>query len=127
VSLQIAAPAIDTHCHVDPLRLEQVFRNILENALAACSDPAVINVRFANATGADGKAMEISIHDNGPGMNTEQCERIFQPFFTTKSRGCGLGMAITRRIVEAHGGQVSVAPSSKSGTEILITIPRGAP
>ncbi|MCL4205005.1 MAG: PAS domain-containing protein [Pirellulaceae bacterium] len=115
----------DTCCTVDPMQLEQVFRNILENSLAACVDPVEIDVGFS-AAGEDGQeAVRVSIRDNGPGLNPEQRERIFQPFYTTKSRGSGLGMAITKRIVEAHGGQIEVVATDTPGTEILITLPRG--
>jgi signal transduction histidine kinase len=125
VALRQESLAGDTRCMLDPLRLEQVFRNILDNALAACSDPAVIGVRFAEAA-LDGKEMlEITIRDNGPGLSEEERQKIFQPFYSTKSRGSGLGMAITRRIVEAHGGRITVANPGDRGTEILMAIPRG--
>lgn len=125
-SLEVESNTDDADCIVDELRLEQVFRNIFENALAACTDPAVIQACLVDATIDDKPALEVAICDNGPGMNPEQREKIFDPFFTTKSRGTGLGMAITRRIVEAHGGRIAVMPSANPGTEILITIPRGA-
>ena len=92
----------------DPFRLEQVFRNILDNALAACSppvddrDPAP---RRPSSTASRRSA--IAVRDNGPGIAAEQRAKIFDPFFTTKAKGTGLGMAIARRIVEAHGGQIA--------------------
>jgi signal transduction histidine kinase len=115
---------IDVHCVVDHFRLEQVFRNILENALAACQDPVEINVVCAPAI-VDGKpAVRVAVHDNGPGLSPEQRQRIFEPFFTTKTKGTGLGMAIAKRIVEAHGGQIALGPEAGRGAEILITLPR---
>ncbi len=124
-SLRQESFVADTRCTVDHLGIEQVYRNILENALAACSDPVVIDVRFTRAT-LDGKeALAISICDNGPGLSDEQRENIFQPFYSTKSRGSGLGMAISRRMVEAHGGRITVGDLSGPGTEILIQLPRG--
>jgi hypothetical protein len=110
---------------VDPLQLEQVFRNILENSLAACADPVRIDACFTATAVESEEAIQISIRDNGPGLSDEQRENIFQPFYTTKSQGSGLGMAITRRIIEAHGGQLAVGPPDRPGTEILITLPRG--
>jgi two-component system sensor kinase FixL len=116
---------VDPHCSVDPFRLEQVFRNILENALAACADPVQVMVACA-ATSLEGKpALRVAVRDNGPGLNPEQRQRIFEPFFTTKTKGTGLGMAIAHRIIEAHGGQIAVGPSAGRGAEILITLPRG--
>jgi two-component system, LuxR family, sensor kinase FixL len=80
---------------------------------------------FAVASEESQEAVQVSIRDNGPGLNPEQRERIFQPFYTTKSRGSGLGMAITKRIVEAHGGRIAVGAADTPGTEILVTLPRG--
>jgi hypothetical protein len=142
---------VDLSCAVDQFRLEQVFRNILENALAACADPVRIEVRCAEAE-LDGRpAVRVAVRDNGPGLNPEQRRRIFDPFFTTKTKGTGLGMAIAKRIVEAHGGQIAVAPSPlplapegrgepalplapggrrggvRGGAEILIVLPRDIP
>jgi PAS domain S-box-containing protein len=118
----------DTNCAVDPFRLEQVFRNILENALAACRDPVEVVVR-CQAVDLNGRpAARVAVGDNGPGLSAEQRRRIFEPFFTTKTKGTGLGMAIARRIVEAHGGHIAVGSAgSPGGAEILITLPRDNP
>jgi PAS domain S-box-containing protein len=120
------AGGLDLHCAVDQFRLGQVFRNVFENALAACRDPVRVTVRCSDAALNGSAAVRISVRDNGPGLNPEQRKRIFDPFFTTKTKGTGLGMAIARRIVEAHGGQIAVGPGP-GGAEILITLPREAP
>jgi signal transduction histidine kinase len=112
-------------CVVDSFRLEQVFRNIFENALAACTDPVRIDVTCTTEAEIAGKpAASVTIRDNGPGLTPEQQQRIFEPFFTTKARGTGLGMAIAKRIVEAHGGRIAVGSGAPSGAEIVITLPR---
>src|SRR5207253_6562752 len=101
---------------------EQVFRNIFENALAATPGAAEVTVRCA-PTSLDGRpAVLVSVRDNGPGLGAEQRRRIFEPFYTTKTKGTGLGMAIAQRIVEAHGGRIGVGPGP--GAEILLTLPR---
>jgi PAS domain S-box-containing protein len=117
---------IDLQCEVDQFALRQVFRNILENALAACPDPVEIEVSFAETTTEGEPALCVTIRDNGPGLNEEQRRRIFDEFYTTKPNGTGLGMAIVRRIVEAHGGQVAVGAVSRSGAEVVLTLPRRA-
>jgi len=115
---------IDLHCSVDQFRLEQVFRNILENALAACTDPVEITVCCVE-TGVNGQpGVRMAIRDNGPGLSLEQQQRIFDPFFTTKTKGTGLGMAIAERIVEAHGGQIAAGAAAGRGAEIVFTLPR---
>ena len=88
-------------------RMQQVFRNILENALAACRDPVVIAISCSEARLQGRPALRISVRDNGPGLTTEQYQRIFDPFYTTKTKGTGLGMAIAKRIVETHGGRIA--------------------
>jgi PAS domain S-box-containing protein len=148
---------VDLHCPVDQFRLEQVFRNIFENSLAACRDPVRIDVTCTAMRLAGRPAVRISLRDNGPGLSLEQRQRIFEPFFTTKTKGTGLGMAIAKRIIEAHGGQIAVGPelfplippappggeapkvlpspaggegvgaTGGRGAEILITLPRESP
>jgi PAS domain S-box-containing protein len=114
----------DLTCCVDHFRLEQVFRNIFENALAACRDPVVIDVSAEAVSFEGSPALKVSVRDNGPGLNPEQRQRIFEPFFTTKTKGTGLGMAIAKRILEAHRGQISVGRGSNPGAEIVLVLPR---
>jgi hypothetical protein len=115
---------VNLHGAVDPFRLEQVFRNILENSLAACADPVRITIRCAQAEIGEHPAVRVEVHDNGPGLNAEQRRRIFDPFFTTKTKGTGLGMPIAKRIIDAHGGRIGVGPGSGGGAEIVIVLPR---
>jgi PAS domain S-box-containing protein len=118
---------VDLHCTVDPFRMGQVFRNILDNALSASAGPARIVIGCDRTDLDDQPALRVAVRDHGPGLSPEQRQRIFEPFFTTKTRGTGLGMAITKRIVEAHGGRIAVGETGGPGAEILITLPRGLP
>jgi signal transduction histidine kinase len=124
-SLRETTGGVDLRVHVDQFRLGQVFRNLFENALAACAEPVEIDIACAKADLNDKPAIRVVVHDNGPGLNPEQRRRIFEPFFTTKTKGTGLGMAIAGRIVEAHGGQIAVGDSGRPGAEIVITLPCG--
>jgi two-component system, LuxR family, sensor kinase FixL len=65
----------------------------------------------------------ISFSDNGPGISTENLKRIFEPFFTTKTAGMGMGLAICRRILLAHGGELEVKNGLSKGTEFIILLP----
>jgi signal transduction histidine kinase len=111
---------------VDQFRLEQVFRNIFENSLAACADPVRVQLQCSAAEINAQNAIQLAVRDNGPGLSAEQKQRIFDPFFTTKTKGTGLGMAIAKRIIEAHGGHISVGPDCSNGAEICIVLPREA-
>ena len=118
---------VDRTCRADARRLSQVFRNVFENALAACADPVRITVACAEAALNGAPALRVAVRDNGPGLGDEPRRKIFEPFFTTKSQGMGLGMAIARQIVETHAGRISVDDGPAPGAEILITLPRRQP
>jgi hypothetical protein len=114
---------LDLRMRVDQFRLGQVFRNILDNALAACAEPVQIHVVCMRSEIDGEPVIQIAFRDNGPGLSPEQRQRIFEPFYTTKTKGTGLGMAIAMRIMEAHGGQIAVGSGVDRGTEILVTLP----
>lgn len=111
---------------MDVMRLEQVFRNLFENALAACDDP----VRIHLACQCDGPDFAmLDIQDNGPGLCAEKRQKLFEPFFTTKTRGTGLGMSIVQRIVDAHDGEIQIVDpnlpaSNPHGARFLIRLPK---
>jgi two-component system sensor kinase FixL len=122
VSLSEETQAVDLVCDVDRFRFVQVFRNVFENALAACPDPVRIVVGCAGAELGERQALRIVVRDNGPGLTPEQKRRAFEPFYTTKNRGSGLGLCICRRVVEAHGGTIALGDGP--GGEVVITLPR---
>lgn len=117
---------VDLECALDSRRMGQVFRNLFENSLAACEDPVKINIRCSPALLHGGAALQIQVLDNGPGISPEQQSRIFDAFYTTKAAGTGLGMAIVKRIVEAHGGTIVVANPEQPGAEFVMVVPRVA-
>lgn len=123
IQLNQTCAEIDTVCQVDQLRIEQVFRNILENAVAASPAPSLITLRASKGFIKDEPAISVSISDQGEGLKTDDPEQIFEPFYTTKQKGTGLGMAISRRIVEAHHGTIRVTESSPAGVTIEICLP----
>lgn len=113
---------VDVNSWIDPFRMEQVFRNIFENALAACTDPVEIEISCCEGRLEGKPALHVIVRDNGPGLTPEVRRRLFEPFFTTKTKGTGLGMAIARRIVEAHGGQIHA--ETGPGAVLHILLPR---
>lgn len=99
--------------------LYQAFLNLLINALQAMPEGGKIEVeaRWENA------AVEISIQDQGPGLSEEVLAKIWDPFFTTKERGTGLGLGIVRKVIEAHEGQIRIENRPEGGARALIRLP----
>jgi PAS domain S-box-containing protein len=110
-------------CSVDKFRMKRVFRNLFENALAAVPDPLHISIGCDECRIYGSAGIRIRLRDNGPGLNEEQARRIFEPFYTTKTKGTGLGMAIAKRLVEAHGGRMAIDPRPGEGLEVRIELP----
>ncbi len=118
---------LDPQGLIDAFRLGQVFRNLLENALAACQDPVMIEIRCVPDDLDGHPALKISVRDNGPGFTPEQMRRVFEAFYTTKTKGTGLGLAICRRIIEAHKGRIFLGDHPGPGAEFILILPRGNP
>lgn len=108
---------------MDAFRIEQIFRNLFENAVSAADEPVEIEIECSTEMLVDQSAIRVVVRDNGPGLDAEQIRRIFDPFYTTKTKGTGLGMAIVRRIVESHGGTIEVGNGEDRGAEIFLTFP----
>jgi signal transduction histidine kinase len=108
----------------DDVLLRQVFGNLVRNAADACEGAGVVaDVRIHGWVDAAHHSCRVSIEDNGPGIPESARERIFQPFFTTRSSGTGLGLAIVQKIVVMHNGRVTVADARGGGASIQISIP----
>lgn len=103
----------------DRQQLRQVLLNLLTNAYAAIDGEGVIMIDAV----ADGKRVEIRVSDTGVGMDEDTVNHIFDPFYTRKAKGIGLGLAVTRRIVEAHGGTIAVRSAPGEGTTFAVKLP----
>ena len=98
----------------DPMQLQQVFLNLMFNSIEAMPDGGALAVVTSYDSGM--KSIKIAIGDTGQGIEKSMLDRIFEPFFTTKRKGSGLGLAVTRRLVEQHGGNVCVESTPDKGT-----------
>ncbi len=105
----------------DPKHLSQMLWNLLKNAQEALGGKGEIHVALKK--GARESVTTIEIRDRGPGIPANLMDRIFQPFVTTKARGTGLGLAMVRRIVEEHGGSISVESAPGEGTTFRVKLP----
>jgi len=108
------------HIAADRVQIQQVLVNLLRNALEAADSP----VREINVTTRRVAEMaEVSVADNGPGVLKDIAPRLFEPFFSTKENGIGLGLPLCRSIVEAHGGRIWNEPAAANGAVFRFTIP----
>lgn len=107
----------------DRIQLQQVLVNLLINAGQAMSDRPGSRTITLRAGTTDGETLAITVQDSGPGILPDDLPRLFDPFFTTKDGGMGMGLAICRTTVEAHGGRLSVASTPGSGATFHLTLP----
>lgn len=101
--------------------LERVFINLLQNAMQASPEGATVTIKTRHAAGV----VEVAVLDRGTGIRAEDREQIFNPFFTTKPGGVGLGLAICAKIVDEHGGAIRVESELGRGSTFLVTLPAG--
>jgi signal transduction histidine kinase len=109
----------------DQIQLQQVILNLVKNAIDALAllGPARMKAIRVVTTRVSNSSVSILVQDTGPGINPESEANIFDPFFTTKSSGMGLGLSISRRIIEDHGGELRLTEASSKGCTFEITLP----
>jgi two-component system sensor kinase FixL len=107
---------------VDRVQIQQVLANLMRNAMEAMKDSERRELTIRTLTGADGK-LQVDVADTGPGISEEVASRLFQPFVTTKAGGMGIGLSISRRIIQSHGGDLVVRPNEAGGATFSFTLP----
>lgn len=111
----------DIYLSLDYLRMKQVFVNILKNALEARKEEESLNVLIEVKKSL--KAIKITIKDNGIGMDKNTLDKITEIFYTTKANGNGLGVVLSKEIVEMHHGTINYKSQKEKGTTVTITLP----
>jgi signal transduction histidine kinase len=114
LDLDPATPALLGH--YDPLR--RAFSNILRNAAEACDGKGDLEIAVA----PDDGGARVTVRDHGPGISPENAHRIFEPYFTGKAGGTGLGLALVRQTVELHGGTIQVEPTPGGGATFVVRL-----
>ncbi|MBI3854718.1 MAG: histidine kinase, partial [Planctomycetes bacterium] len=105
----------------DPVLLEQVLWNLFLNAAEAMKGGGEVRVSWRTA----GTAVELVVADSGGGVPPEVLPKLFRPFVTTKTAGTGLGLSLCRKILEAHGGTITISSESGRGTRVTLRLPGG--
>jgi signal transduction histidine kinase len=108
---------------MDANMMQRVFTNLILNAVEACDEQGIVKIQAGYSNEDPDYSVRISISDTGPGIPAELMSRIFNPFFTTKDTGTGLGLAIVHRLVESHGGLITVTNNELVGATFTIQLP----
>ncbi len=125
VAVRCEAPPGDVSCHCSPPRILQLLLNLVENAVDASPERGTVVVSLRPAE----RGPTIEISDRGPGLTAEQREKLFRPFYTTKPDGTGLGLPLSRRIAEQHGGTIEIESrregegTGAAGTTVRVSLP----
>ena len=124
VSLRLELAADLPYVDVDHVQIQQVILNLMRNGMEATAATGrarhTITVRTSPT---DGPAVELAVQDTGDGVRQEVMDRLFEPFVTSKEQGMGMGLSISRSIVDAHGGRLWLAPNRDRGCTFLFTLP----
>lgn len=121
VMVKLDIPETLPPLQVDPLQILQVFRNLISNGVEAMPEGGALEIQAVEDEAA--KSIAVNVRDNGIGMSPEQLGKLFQPLFTTKARGIGLGLVVVKNLTEANGGRVEVQSELGKGTTFSITLP----
>ncbi len=121
--LRVAVQGTVPPLEADPELLKIAFQNLLINGAQAMHGRGEIGVRLQQA----GPLVQVDVTDAGPGIPPDVRAKLFTPFFTTKAKGTGLGLATVRRIAEAHRGQVEILQSGRDGTTVRVSLPTSLP
>ena len=105
--------------NIDPDLIKTCVFNVVLNAFQAMPDGGTLTIKTEPAEGM----LSIIISDTGKGIPEDELPKIFEPFYTTKRNGLGLGLAMTKRVVEEHGGKVNIHSIAGDGSTVVITLP----
>jgi C4-dicarboxylate-specific signal transduction histidine kinase len=108
----------------DEVLLKQALSNLCRNALESCLEAHVTpQIAIAGTTDKAHRLVRVTVQDNGPGIDDALLPKLFQPFFTTKAKGTGLGLALVQKIVVCHNGRIAAGKADGPGARFEITLP----
>ena len=125
VEFQSQVEPQDSNIHVDPEQFKRVFVNLFKNALQAIQNSKIQDGELIVQSRRKDELVEIRINDNGPGIPSENIAKLFDPFFTTREKGAGLGLSIVHKIISDHGGSIEIQSMKGEFTNVIIILPQG--
>ena len=125
VTVRLDIPSTLPPLNVDPRQIRQVFRNLISNGVEAMLEGGTLEIRATE--NEQDKTLCVSVSDNGSGITPEVMAKLFQPLFTTKARGIGLGLVVVNNLIEANGGSIAVKGAPGKGSTFTVTLPSGRP
>ncbi len=117
-TIQLGIETKESKINADKLQMKQVFTNLLQNAIHATKEDQRIEIKVSEKD----KYVEVEIHDFGKGIDTGDLSKIFEPYFTTKRKGTGLGLAVVKQIIENHGGFITIESQFGKGTKLQVNL-----
>ena len=124
-SIQSNLPDSPCLVQADSIQVQQVLINLITNGLDAMNkNPEKERILIVSSDPADQKLVRINVKDNGPGFDGADPEKIFDPFYTTKEGGVGIGLSISRSIAESHGGYLKFTPNHDKGMNVVFALPK---
>ncbi len=123
VELRMEIPADLAPVPIDPQMIRQAVLNLVGNAMQAMPNGGSVVVRAAQEQRGEELFTRIEVEDNGPGIPSEVADRVFQPFFTTRAAGTGLGLAVVKRIADAHHAELTLRPTPGGGATFTLSLP----
>jgi PAS domain S-box-containing protein len=114
---------LDVTIHANPVQIQQVLVNLIVNACEAMEALPAANRRVKLITCANQSQVELAVVDSGPGIAADKLTRVFEPFYSTKAQGMGMGLAVSRTIIINHGGRIWAEPNDQGGTTFHVSFP----
>jgi signal transduction histidine kinase len=121
VAVQVTIPATLPTLRVDPLQMGQILQNLIVNAIQAMPEGGSLTIEAKEDV--EENSVKICVTDTGVGISTENMRKLFHPLFTTRARGIGLGLSVSRNLAEANGGRIEVESQLETGTTFSVILP----
>ena len=121
ITVKMEMPETLPAAYADPVQMDQVFSNIIRNAVEAMPDGGILKIEATEDK--DGMMVRVDISDTGHGIPQENMKKLFQPLFTTKTKGLGFGLTVVKNLTEANGGRVEVKSDPWKGTTFAVLLP----